>query len=127
MAIYIAGTSREPQIAYQVAITLGKHGFNCLHAWTNSDNIIDKPEKAIWMQCLAQINRSDAIVVCSPTVPTIELRGAIFELGYAIAKGKPAFIIDPNDTLKGDWYQSPGIVGIYKHMSSLLSALEPLK
>lgn len=127
MTIYLAGSSAEPLLVDNLSYSLAMHGHSTLHAWTNPRNLENKTPRQIWMQCLAQINRSDAMVVVQPSDPKNQLRGAIFEAGYAIAKGKPVFLLFPSTERNGDWWQSPGIVGVYSNLQSLIEALEPLK
>lgn len=103
--IYIAGSSKEQKSVNQLASAVAALGFETLHSWTNLDNDNLPMEESIWQMCAAQIRKADVLLVLVPNI--YEMRGCVWEAGYASGRGIPVIVFDPWGLMKGTWHHAP--------------------
>lgn len=103
--IYIAGSSKEQSAVEVLSSAIAAMGFETLHSWTNLDNENLPMEESIWQMCSAQIRKADVLLVLVPT--DHEMRGCVWEAGYASGRGIPVIVFDPRGFMKGTWHHAP--------------------
>jgi nucleoside 2-deoxyribosyltransferase len=93
MTIYLAGSSKEPIRAAALAEDIARQGINVLCPWVNWTPETHPNEEELWFNCCACIDKASAFLGLVSLGRTHA--GLTFEAGYAIAKGKPVYLLGP--------------------------------
>lgn len=118
MKFYLASSSGIPDTIEDHADKLRAHNHYVVSNWHEvPDYYKSLAPHQIWNMCFSQILISDAVIgVSAPN-----LRGALLEIGYAIALSKPIYLIGE---FAGDWHNMSQISGRYSDLDDFIGRMK---
>ena len=89
----------------------------------------DSPENAkeFWVHDLEDVAEADILMVLAPGLSDGVLRGALVEVGAALALGIPVILIGGGDPNLGTWQYHPDITTVTNGFSAFAKARQLLK